>query len=274
MVLLTAAGCAAVVTFVQVAIGDRLPNWALQLEVGMGTVLTSVLAAVGPSRHVNFAVIYLWLALYVALYFKPLQALLHVGAAGAAYAVVLSISSSTHQPVFAWFSIFGTAALLAVVVLSLLSVLRSVSREDPLTRLPNRRSWDEHADVELERARRTNMPLSLVSIDIDNFKSVNDHGGHQEGDRLLQKLARGWSDTIRGSGDFIARLGGDEFGLLAPGADVLGIQLLATRLLQVAPDGVSYSLGVATWDGTETSADLFRRADQAMYQTKSEHRRG
>jgi diguanylate cyclase (GGDEF)-like protein len=164
-----------------------------------------------------------------------------------------------------WFSIFGTAIMLSGVVFVLVGVLRKISREDPLTRLANRRAWEERVVEEMERARRTEAALSLVVIDIDNFKGVNDREGHQAGDRLLRRFAEGWLEAVRGSGDFIARLGGDEFGLLVPGSGELGLKKVVERLRRVTPGGVSCSIGAATWDRTETAANLFRRADEAMY---------
>jgi len=161
-----------------------------------------------------------------------------------------------------------------LVVLGLVSVLRSTAREDPLTGLANRRSWDERLEEELERSRRTGQALSVVMIDLDGFKAVNDRGGHEAGDLLLKELARAWQTATRGGGDFLARLGGDEFGVLAPGSDAIGIRRLAKRLGDAPPEGVSCSTGAVTWDGTENAADLVRRADRAMYQTKLRHRRG
>jgi diguanylate cyclase (GGDEF)-like protein len=116
------------------------------------------------------------------------------------------------------------------------------------------------------------MPFSIASIDVNNFKQVNDTRGHQAGDRLLRRLADGWRSKIRGSGDFLARLGGDEFGLLAPGANQLEIQNIVARLSEISPDDISCSIGVATWDGAETATDLFRRADDGMYQVKNQRR--
>jgi GGDEF domain-containing protein len=70
----------------------------------------------------------------------------------------------------------------------------------------------------------------------------------------------------------LARLGGDEFGLLAPGANQLEIQNIVARLSEISPDDISCSIGVATWDGAETATDLFRRADDGMYQVKNQRR--
>jgi diguanylate cyclase (GGDEF)-like protein len=228
--------------------------------------------SIQPSAHVDFAMLYTWIVVFAALYFQPLSAVLHLGVVGAAYAVVLSVGPSVDNPVTAWMATFGSSAVLCGVTISLVNVLRRTSREDVLTGLANRRAWDDRLDEELERARRSKTALSLALIDVDNFKAVNDRDGHPAGDRLLRDFANGWRETIRGSGDFLARLGGDEFGLLAPSTNDMGIQRVAKRLHETTPGGVSCSIGVVTWDGTETAAELFRRVDEAMYRAKRKRR--
>jgi diguanylate cyclase (GGDEF)-like protein len=272
VVLLSSLGCSAIAGGSRYAIGDRLPLWSLHVDLVIATAMISVGAAIGPGGHVNFAALYTLIILYAILYLRPFAAVLQIGAAGAAYAVVLVVGPDVAKPVIAWLSVFGTGMVWGAIVFVLVSLLRRTSREDPLTRMANRRSWDERTDEELERARRNKTPLSLAVIDIDNFKAVNDSEGHQAGDLLLCKLADEWGGTIRGSGDFMARLGGDEFGLLAPGSDGIGIERVVERLRAISQNGVSCSFGVATWNGTETAANLFRRADEAMYQIKRERR--
>jgi diguanylate cyclase (GGDEF)-like protein len=253
---------------VRLALGARIPPWFDQLNMGIATILISAGAAIDPSTHIDFADLYVWIALYAALYFRRVVATLQIAGAGAAYAFVLAIGSNVENPLAAWLTTFGTVSVLAVIVTGLVGKLRDSSLEDALTHLANRRYWDERVVEEMERARREGTSLSLVLIDIDDFKDVNDRYGHQAGDRLLCQFAEGWQGTIRGSGDFVARLGGDEFGLLAPNTDERGIDLMTQRLHEVSPDGISCSYGVATWDGHETVTDFFRRADDALYQAK------
>ena len=155
-----------------------------------------------------------------------------------------------------------------------MSVLRNAARNDPLTGLANRRSWDEHLVTELERSTRSGEIFSVIVIDLDGFKEVNDAFGHSAGDRVLQTSARVWRNATRDGGDFLARLGGDEFGLIAPNTDEVTARGLARRLKNALPDGISASVGVATWDRTESVSDLVRRADIAMYQSKRNHRIG
>jgi len=270
--VIIAALCASACALRSVA-GRRLPLWTLHVDVALATVLVSSAAAIGVAGHVDFADIYIWVALFAALHFRPLAMFVHVAGAGAAYALVLAFGPTVADPVAAWLAIFGTVAVAAAVALGLVSALRRAAREDPLTGLANRRSWDERLDEELERARRNGQALSLVMLDLDGFKAVNDRSGHEAGDRLLQELAHHWQAAVRGGGDFLARLGGDEFALLAPGADAFTVRRLARRLGDVLPQGVMVSSGVATWDETENASDLLHRADLAMYQTKQRHRR-
>ncbi len=274
IVLLVATVAAVANAGLRVVIGERLPRWSLHLDVASGNLFVSVAAAASATEHVDLANLYLLVAFFAVLYLPLRGALAHLGAAGVAYAVVLAVGPRpVEPPVVAWLSVFGTAAVLSAVVVGLVSVLRSTAREDPLTGLANRRMWDERFEEELERSARSGAALSVVMADLDGFKAVNDAGGHEAGDRLLQDLARAWRGVVRGGGDFLARLGGDEFGLLAPGSDEIGARALAKRLGDALPEGVSASMGVATWDRAEGASELLRRADQAMYRNKRHHRR-
>ncbi len=270
LVALVVPACVAVVLAgMRAAVGERLPHWSLQVDVGLGNLLVSVVAAAGASQHVDLANLYLLVEVFALLYLPLRSALGHLAAAGVAYALVLGVGPARiDHPVDAWLAVFATGAAVGVVVAGLMSVLRTVAREDPLTGLANRRSWDERLDAELERARRSGEALSVVVVDLDGFKAVNDAHGHHSGDRLLQVSAASWQAVTRGGGDLVARLGGDEFGLLSPGADELAARSLARRLVEALPEGVSASTGVATWDRSEGASDLVHRADQAMYHAK------
>lgn len=267
VLLVTVVFCAAAASL-RLAGVDRWPRWTLYLDIGAAIVLVSVLTLVGSSNHEDFAALYLWVALYNSLYFRPLHAFSVLGLEGGAYALVLTFGPRIDNPATAWFIVMATGFVLCGVTLTLVSELTSMSREDPLTLLPNRRMWDERIEEELERARRGGSHLSVVMIDIDSFKSINDEKGHQEGDRVLRQLADGWRGTVRAAGDFIVRLGGDEFGLLSPNSDIDAVESVVQRLQAVTPEGVTCSFGAATWDRHETAASLFRRADESMYRAK------
>jgi diguanylate cyclase (GGDEF)-like protein len=160
--------------------------------------------------------------------------------------------------------------------------LRRLSLTDPLTGLANRRAFQIRLQDEWHRAHRYISPLSLLLIDIDGLKRINDARGHAAGDQVLRTAARAIDAAMRSS-DFGARWGGDEFTILAPHTDRAAAQQLAHRLTgrlseQARSDeaAVTLSVGVATTDPRSepyaTVEHLLRDADAALYQAKSDGR--
>jgi diguanylate cyclase (GGDEF)-like protein len=156
-------------------------------------------------------------------------------------------------------------------------VLAQLSITDGLTSLHNHRFFQDHLGREVARAERHGTPLSLVLIDIDDFKLLNDRHGHATGDAVLRRIAEVLSDGIRDA-DLLARYGGEEFVLVAPGTDLAGAASLAEKLrLEVSEtvfdvDGtgslrITVSIGVAAFHGDR--AALFGEADRALYLAKS-----
>ncbi|MEW6182333.1 MAG: diguanylate cyclase [Bacillota bacterium] len=152
-----------------------------------------------------------------------------------------------------------------------------IARTDSLTRIANRRAFYENAAVEIKRARRYKYPLTIVSMDVDNFKIINDNLGHQAGDTLLMTVANTIKKDIRAS-DMVARLGGDEFAILLPETDpALAGQVigrLRDELLEVMNRNgwpVTFSIGIVTFEGGVGSIDeMVQKADNLMYTVKQE----
>jgi diguanylate cyclase len=155
--------------------------------------------------------------------------------------------------------------------------LAGLAREDPLTGLPNRLAMRERlaSDVELKHGSRE---ITLLLIDLDGFKAVNDKYGHPAGDRLLCEVARRLTDTLRAD-DLAIRIGGDEFAIIQTGrfgrknAEALSIRLIAALAVPYEYDGISIrigaSIGIATDDSTLANIDLlFEHADSALYRAK------
>ena len=116
------------------------------------------------------------------------------------------------------------------------------------------------------------MHLPDLSVyDLDRFKLFNDTYGHPAGDRLLKSAAAAWQDRLR-SVDYLARYGGEEFIVLLPSADSAQAVAVIDRLREGTPLGQTFSSGVATWDGTETSDELVARADTGLYAAKENGR--
>jgi len=165
--------------------------------------------------------------------------------------------------------------------------LRELATRDELTGLYNRREMDRLLQKEVSRCLRYGHPLSMVIIDIDNFKAINDTFGHIAGDNVLRSIAQLLTEKLR-SIDSIARYGGDELALILPETSESGALLLAERMRMtvevydfgavqpcVHSTGVlsslspTISLGVAcTDDGIHTPEGLFMAADRALYRAK------
>lgn len=148
---------------------------------------------------------------------------------------------------------------------------------DPLTRLLNRGSLNNTLQREMKMYERSQSPLSLIVMDIDDFKQINDQSGHLVGDDVLRAVADIISQTIRET-DVAFRIGGEEFLVLMTNTDTNGANTLAERLReQVESCHISHkgelvhftvSLGIAQYRDNETQHELIARADQAMYQAK------
>lgn len=152
-----------------------------------------------------------------------------------------------------------------------LAELQEAARVDDVTRLLNRRAWDEELVRELERARRYEVPLSIAILDLDGFKAFNDEFGHLAGDKMLRETASAWRPKLRSS-DVIARFGGDEFSCMLPNCTVENAVGIVERVLTGTPARMTASAGVAQWDGAEGADQLFERADKALYAAKKQGR--
>jgi len=156
----------------------------------------------------------------------------------------------------------------------------AASRKDPLTGLDNRRVFEEQIGPMLDNAKRHNYPLSIISMDLDRFKQVNDNLGHSVGDSVLQKVAQTFASHVRG-GDLLVRMGGDEFLLVLPNTDQKAAKLLAERLCKAVSDleiysGPSCKLGVSIggcqWSPDMSREEWLKKVDRLLYQAK-EHGR-
>jgi len=139
---------------------------------------------------------------------------------------------------------------------------------DPLTGLVNRRGWELLLDREEQRCRRYGALASVLIIDLDGLKAVNDTAGHAAGDTVLRTAADVLRDAVR-SADIVARLGGDEFAVLSVETDLPAAHTERARLRDLlAAAGVSASVGAATRDPQGGLAAAVGHADSDMYRAK------
>jgi len=169
-----------------------------------------------------------------------------------------------------------------IQIVNQLRTIERLSMIDQLTNIPNRRSFDERLHIEWNRAIREQMPISLLMLDIDNFKNYNDTYGHQQGDVLLKTVAEILSLSSKRSTDFAARWGGEEFVILLPNTPLPNAVNIAETIRinienEVIPCAdnsttkITASIGVNTLIPTrENSADAFiSAADKALYAAKA-----
>lgn len=158
--------------------------------------------------------------------------------------------------------------------------LAAMSRTDGLTGLLNRRYWDEAVAAEFQRCKRTGRPVSLLMLDIDHFKAVNDAHGHLVGDEVIRAVARHLRSALRLQ-DLPGRYGGEEFGVVLPDTALEGAEVIAERVRRRIGDAVlektgvraTVSIGIAALDPAEPSyADWISQADRALYAAKANGR--
>lgn len=161
--------------------------------------------------------------------------------------------------------------------------LRRLALTDSLTNLYNRQYFDQKLEEELQRVRRYQMALSVIIIDLNNLKYVNDHFGHERGDYLLKATARVVKDSVRDV-DIISRHGGDEMAIILPETDAKQVEAVVTRIRKTVKEwnqkngdpelSLSLSIGWASNSKSGCSMNLVARADKMMYEDKRKYYAG
>ncbi len=161
--------------------------------------------------------------------------------------------------------------------------LERLARVDPLTSTYNRRFFEENFDGELARARRYQRPLSLVLVDADRFRSINESHGHWIGDEVLRAVSSALIDSLRGGIDWVARTGADEFVAILPETDGAGCRVAVGRVYQAlsaadlradgTPVTVTMSAGAVSFQGgldVPQAREALDLANRRLYRAKSE----
>lgn len=161
--------------------------------------------------------------------------------------------------------------------------LTNLSKQDPMTGLANRRHFDEYLTLIFENARRSGVPISMLMVDVDHFKQINDYYGHLTGDEIVRHFAKIIQSCVNRSTDLVARFGGDEFAIILNDTNLYGAKLIAQKIRQAISDSdvglipkrnqskVTLSIGIASgYAGQFTSSlELVKKADDALYRAKN-----
>jgi diguanylate cyclase (GGDEF)-like protein len=238
------------------------------LCVGIICISGSVWAA-GPTAESQApALFYGFLSAFACVFLSRRKGISYLAFAGALYLGVL-VTHWRAEMASQWAITMTAVALPCFTISVLVERLRTLALRDPLTGLGNRRMLEEYLPRWLGLAGRDGSAITVVAIDLDNLKTVNDTAGHAAGDRMIVEATKRWSGALRSS-DLLARVGGDEFVLVLLGAAVTDAESLIERLRDVTPD-VRFCAGVAAWEGEE-GHQLLHRADAALYVAKTGRR--
>jgi two-component system cell cycle response regulator len=257
---------------------DRLPSWATPAALALATILVTYAVEFfsDPGQSI-WAIFYVAVGLQAGYFLNRLWAAAQVALVAAAYGLALW----GHGSLEAWLGTIATVALatwmvgtMRVRVRRLIARLADAARTDAHTGLLNRRGLQEIAELELERARRGDRPVSIVVVDVDRFGDFNEEHGHTNSDRALKRIATVIQESKRRI-DVAARISGEEFALIAPDTDEHGAYVLADRLRRevreaFAQSGLTVSLGIASFPKHGgTSEELLTGADRAVFAAKA-----
>jgi diguanylate cyclase (GGDEF)-like protein len=269
----------AVIAYMTTHVVDAYAPYALGLSLG---IYASSYLLIWPWQYTAALIGLTWAAVLAGIATAPPT----LDAAGIAtigfYLVTASLVSfvgQLHRQLTAWREFRNRIELEAEQEHSrdLLRQLERLSREDSLSGLANRRSWDETLEREFERARRYDSGLAVLLCDLDHLKEINDRHGHAAGDRALQAIAGVLRERVR-TGDLPARLGGDEFGVICPDTTLAAASALAEdlriRFSELTPadssvPAVTVSIGAACREPEDASPnEIVLRADDRLYRAK------
>jgi diguanylate cyclase (GGDEF)-like protein len=260
---------------------SRLPRWAV-VVLALAFLATVGLADYVTGREVSLSVFYVAPIALSTWFVGKRVGLLFAVLSTVTWFIADDMGRPHTQPLVPYWNTavrVGFYAVMVVILAKLKVALeheRNLSREDPTTEIANPRAFFEWGAKEVERARRFRRPITLLYVDCDDFKLVNDRDGHGVGDEVLREVAQAMQGAVRDV-DFVARLGGDEFAVLLPETDPAGAQVAVGRLQEqltreMARRGrpVTFSIGAATFSaGLSSLEEALREADRLMYSAKT-----
>jgi diguanylate cyclase (GGDEF)-like protein/putative nucleotidyltransferase with HDIG domain len=267
----------------------KIPFWVLRLAPALATAMTTMAVYFSGDATSGYSLLYLWVGLYV--FYFPLSradaALNVIWAAGNfafAIAVIPPVPPGSPDSEVSHFVVTAGTLITAATLLSylrtrvekLLSRLTDAARTDALTGLPNRVALHEALERELERAQPESRPVSLLVVDMDRFKRINERLGIKAGDQMLQRVGRLLEESTRLM-DVVARSGGEEFAVVLPEMDQHRAFLFAEELIDnirktFSPPQLELtaSVGVASFPAhADNHADLAAAGDRALHAAKA-----
>jgi len=260
---------------------NELPPWRIVVLSISGVLLVAAVDYV-TGYEISLSVFYLGPVALAAWYAgrRASTALALLSCVSWYVANILEGYTYSHPAIPLWnafvrFGFFVVTALLLAALRDSLKRQHDLARTDALTGIYSRRAFEERLEHDLDLARRHRSPLTLIFVDLDNFKTLNDTSGHEAGDAVLRAAARALGQSTRRV-DTVARLGGDEFVVALPDTARAGAEQVAEKMqadlrqaLATLAPGVTCSIGVKTFEDAPASVgEAVQAADRLMYEAK------
>lgn len=247
----------------------RIPLWLLILQAPYAALLLAFgLWAGGPQASSAFAMFYVLVLLYGTFFFRTFVVAALIVFCTLTFAAAVIAAGDPDWPTRV-VTVFGASVTVSLFTGLLVKRVHERVARDSLTGLLNRRMWESLAQQELNKARRDKHPVSMMLIDLDGFKAINDRYGHLHGDDVLKRTADTLRHVLRDA-DVPCRWGGDEFAVLLADCDSQQVNAVADRLRSELGGVPGFSMGSATWRDGLSLTELFRNADQSLYVSKAE----
>ena len=265
ILLITAAYSLAIIVLLMTLRG-RTPLWLLQAQVLLVVGITGVLVALSPTTigAANVSFRYLAIPIYVAFWMSWRMTVLTAALITVTSLFAYGTRDDASQLLLTWMLVSVLTWFLGIVVNYLSRAAARLATVDTLTGMLNRSALATLIELSQEPGRVV-LPRTVVVIDIDDFKQINDTQGHLAGDRALTQLGDAWRRTLRAD-DIAVRSGGDEFLLILPKTSIAQAEALVVRLH--ADSTVPWSYGIADWPAHEDIDIAIAHADVELYKQK------
>lgn len=259
--------------------GPRLSP-VMSYRIGVGFLFLGALAAtislvgwLGTPMAGAVSFYYVLITVFAALFFDRRHVIALLVWSAVAMATGLLVDGFGPDDLILWTLAISVSASTGLILHDVRSTAEHLSYTDPLTGAANRREWDLVMADTVRRHARLGGPLAVLLIDVDNFKSINDTGGHERGDDILRSAVTAWRELVRGT-DTLARIGGDEFAVLLTGVDTDRAEAVGASLLDAIErmTGATCSIGIAATTQTGAAPLLVATADRQLYLAKSSGR--